>query len=78
MGEIYMNGGNTLSLRNDALKSKAFLKLKDAYENREKFIAESGKKAVWMLGADCPEDAIKYQLNRNIRPNSPLMHKAKQ
>lgn len=28
--------------------------------------------------ADCPEDAIRYQLNKNIRPNSPLMHKAKQ
>ncbi len=47
-----------MSLRTNALKSEAFLAFKDAYENREKYIKASGKKAVWMLGADCPEEAI--------------------
>lgn len=27
--------------------------------------------------ADCPEGAIRYQLNRNMRPSSPLMRKVK-
>lgn len=47
-----------MSLRKEALACKAFSTLKDAYENREQFIKCSGKKAVWMLGADCPEEVI--------------------
>jgi len=50
-----------LSERNCALESKAYLALRDVYENREKYLRrwkESGRKSVMTLGCDVPDEVI--------------------
>lgn len=50
-----------MAYRKEALESKAFLALKDIYENREKVLLEwkkQGKRVVGTLGCDVPDEII--------------------
>ena len=53
--------GFKLNIREDALKNKAFIALKDAYDNREKALLackKAGGKVVGTLGCDVPDEIL--------------------